>query len=255
MIDRTNIGITSSNSNQKESSFIAPKTVETTNFISGAIESNPTQAEPFSAPIIEQRYSFPQTTTTILPEAIPSYPTITQNILPATNFSTTVIPQLTLPEQTFTSYIPPITTSFMPTTEAQTITVDTGIQALSAMHNTGIPGLSVLPEEGIPTMTVVPDASVQSIITPTPNVPAPSPLNVVSYIDTQGTALPPHFQKNISSNPLGQNSIKNNGITVPPPIPQNGPMAPVMDEDFQRSRPIYDEINQIRYSRGIIYGH
>lgn len=235
MIDRTNIGIFPSISNQKTTSFVAPQAVEPTPFISGEITNNLVQNEAYTAPIIDQGYTLPQTTTTILPE--------TQTFLPETNFSTTY-PHITLPDQTFTSYLPQITTSYMPTTEFQTMSFSSGT-------HTGIPGLSVLPEEGIPTMSVVPDASVQSIITPTPIVPAPSPLNVASSINTPGTVLPPLSRELISSNPLSQTAMANNGVTVPPPIPQNGPAPPVMDEDFHRARPIYGEINQNKYKRPV----
>ena len=69
--------------------------------------------------------------------------------------------------------------------------LDSTIQISSSMYNnTGIPGLSVLPEEGIPTMSIIPDNSVQSIITPTPVVPAQSPLNIISNINIPETVLP-----------------------------------------------------------------
>ena len=255
MIDRTNIGISQLNSNQTDTSFVAPPTVEVNPIVPGAITTIPAQTEAYTAPIIDQGYTLPQTTTTILPETTTSFnPTITQTFLPDTNFSTTVSPQITFPSQTFTSYMPQVTTttSFLPTTDIQTMPTDYSFQTSPTMYNTGIPGLSIIPEEGIPTMSIVPDNSVQSIITPTPVVSAQPPLNVTSNINNPETVLPPPPPKILISNPLAQTTISNNGLTVPPPVPKNGPMPPVLDEDFHRGRPTY-VINQDRYKECSLY--
>ena len=251
MIDRTNIGISQLNTNPTSTSFVASPTVEANPIVPGAITSIPAQTEAYTAPIIDQGYTLPQTTTTILPETTPK---ITQTFLPETNFSTRVVPQITFPTQTFTSFMPQVTTttSFLPTNELQTMPIDSTIQTSSSMYNTGIPGLSVLPEEGIPTMSIVPDNSVQSIITPTPAVSAQPPLNVISNINIPETVQPQPPPKIFNSNPLAQTIISNNGVIVPPPVPKNGSMPPVMDEDFQRGRPTY-VINQDRYKENSLY--
>ena len=257
MIDRTNIGISQLNTNQKTStSFAKPPILETTPIIPGQFTSIPVQAEAYTAPIVDQGYTLPQTTTTIIPETTTAfYPTTTQTFLPEVNFSTTISPQITLPEQTFTSFVPQINTLYMPNTELQTIPDVSGIQTLSSMPSSGIPGLSVLPEEGIPTMSVVPDASVKSIITPIPDLKSSVPLNVASSIDTPQYFLPPPSSEINASNPLVQNTITSNEVTVPPPVPQYGrPLGPINDEDFQRRRPIYDDNNQKKY-RISIFGY
>ena len=42
-------------------------------------------------------------------------------------------------------------------------------------------------------------------------------------------------------------------VPPPAPAPQNPPVGPIMDEDFQRGRPIYDEFSEDRY-RGFRFG-
>ena len=42
-------------------------------------------------------------------------------------------------------------------------------------------------------------------------------------------------------------------VPVPPRVPATPPAAPIMDEDFQRGRPIYDEFSEDRY-RGFRFG-
>ena len=71
-----------------------------------------------------------------------------------------------------------------------------------------------------------------------------------SYTTTTlgGTPVPPPLPSTgtFTTTTLG-------GTPVPPPGPQNGPIGPIMDEDFQRGRPIYDEFSEDRY-RGFRFG-
>ena len=251
MMDYTNVGVSPLITTPMTTSYVTgPTTVDTTSLMPGAITSIPMTTQTLATPIMDQGFGLPQTTATVLPEATTTY-------LPETTFATSV-PQITLPDQTLTSFIPQATPSFIPTQEVQTMPViaDAGLQQVSVMPDAGLQQISVMPDAGVqqvsvmPTtsvqqVSVIPTAGVQSVITPPPVVPSPAPLTAASTVGAPGSLLPP-------TTPYAQTSGIA-GASVPPPTPQTGTIGPIMDEDFQRGRPIYDEFNEDRY-RGFRFG-
>ena len=83
----------------------------------------------------------------------------------------------------------------------------------------------------------LPRGNVQSIFTSTSYVPAPAPLKTTSNVNVSETLLPP------TSTSL-ENEIKKHSSNV-----HTRTRSAIIDEDFQRRRPIYDELqfNDDRY--------
>ena len=243
-----------------------PTTVDAT-LMPGEISSIPMTTQTFTAPIVDQGFALPQVTTSVIPEAMPTY-------LPETTFTSSV-PQITVPDQTLTSFIPQATQSFIPTQEVQAMPVmadaglqqfsvmpdagvqqmavmpDAGVQQISVMPVAGVQQMAVMPTAGVQQMSVMPTAGVQSVMTPPPIVPPPAPLTAASTVGVPGSILPPTPEM-MSATPIAQASGIA-GASVPPSVPQTNPVGPIMDEDFQRGRPIYDEFNEDRY-RGFRFG-
>ena len=253
-MDYTNVGISPLISTPMATSYVTgPTTVDTTSLMPGAFTSVPMTTQTFTAPIVDQGFALPQVTTSVLPEATPTY-------LPDTTFATS-IPQITVPDQALTSFIPQATPSFIPTQEVQTMPVmadaglqqisvmpDAGLQQVSVMPDAGLQQVSVMPTASVPQVSVMPTAGVQSVITPPPVVPSPTPLTVASAVGAPGSMLPPPATPEMMPPTSGVA-----GTSVPPSTPQAGPATPIMEEDFQRGRPIYDEFNEDRY-RGFRFG-
>ena len=119
------------------------------------------------------------------------------------------------------------------------------------------------------------------VITSVVNQPVVDPLLVSSTGGLTGSMLPPVTSPElVSANPLAQTTgsyVSSTPIAssitqptgygtstmggtqiIPPPIQQvtpapQAPIGPIMDEDFQRGRPIYDEFSEDRY-RGFRLG-
>ena len=256
MIDRTNIGISPLMSTPMTTSYITSPGVDTTSYMTGAItqpieyvQTSAATPQTFTTTqVVDQGFALPETTT-YLPDATSSLipQTTTTTILPDAGITTSFAPQTTLPDQALTSFIPDVTPSYLPTTDIQPI--------------------SVMPDAGLQTALTTPTVSIQSpeIVSSTPLVqaagsyttttlggtPVASSLPVAgSYTTTTlgGTPVPPPLPSTgtFTTTTLG-------GTPVPPPGPQNGPIGPIMDEDFQRGRPIYDEFSEDRY-RGFRFG-
>ena len=137
----------------------------------------------------------------------------TTTILPDTDFQTYFTPQTTLPEQVFTSITPDANASYIPSPDAQT--------------------LSVFPEYGaqsIITSTPVTFGAIGSIL---PTVTSPELVSPSPLAQTVGT---------YATTNLGGTSV-----LVPLPAPQNPPSGLITDEDFQRKRPIYNEVSDKEY--------
>ena len=144
----------------------------------------------------------------------------TASYVPDPGFGVSVVPQTTLPDQGFTTVIPDSTPTYIPTPDLQTV-------------------------------SVIPDPSLQAIQS--------QALPVASSIVTPGPVIASGVTPEIvSANPLAQTTgtyttTTTGGTPVPPPVPQNAPIGPIMDEDFQRGRPIYDTFSEDRY-RGFRFG-
>lgn len=165
------------------------------------------QTTSFIPGVISQPLTYPRTNVPVAPVAYSSKNIDQGFTFSDTTFEASIVPQTSLPDQPFTTMIPDTTPSIVPTPDVQT--------------------LSVLPDPGL-----------HAVITPT---------------QITGPMLPPTISSEIiATNTLDQttSSLTKNtldGTTVPPPAPQNPPIGPIMDEDFQRGRPIYDEFIEDRY--------
>ena len=267
-------------------SYVAgPTTVDTTSLIPGAITCNPMTTQIFSTPnvdqgfpIVDQGIALPQVPKSVLPEDTATY-------LPQTSYATSV-PQIIIPDQTLTSFIPQATPSFIPTQSVQTMPVmaDAGLQQVSVMPDAGIQKVSVMPDAGLQQVSVmptagvqqvsvmptadvqqvsvmhtaivqqmsdIPTAGIQSVITSPPVVTPPAPLAVASTLGAP-TSISPATPEKMAASSMAQISGFS-GTSVPPSTPQSGPVGPIIDEDFQRGRPVYDEFNEDRY-RGFRFG-
>ena len=262
MMDYTNVGISPLMSTPMTTSYATgPTTFDTTSLMPGAFTSVPMTTQTFTTPIVDQGFALPQVTTSVLPEANPTY-------LPDTTFATS-IPQYPVPDQALTSFIPQTTPSFIPTQEVQPMPImtdaglqqipvtqdaglqqvyvmpDAGLQQVSVMPTASVPQVSVMPTASVQQVSVMPTAGVQSVITPPP-VPSPAPLTVASAVSAPGSMVPATPEMMPPTSGVAASS-------VPPSTQQTGPATPIMDEDFQRGRPIYDEFNEDRY-RGFRFG-
>ena len=163
----------------------------------------------------------PNETTQNNPNIVSSYISQpgTTTILPNIDFQTSFAPQTTLPEQVFTSITPDANASYIPSPGAQT--------------------LSAFPEYGA-----------QSIITSTP----------VAFGTIESIFPTVTSSELVSPSPLAQTvggyttTLDGTSVLVPLPAPKDPVSSLVMDEDFQRKRPTYDELTEkryIKYSLGI----
>ena len=261
MIDRTNVGISPLMSTPITTQYLGTSGIQTglttDAFSQPATLTADAFAQPItygtgslplmpstfaSTPIIDQGFALPQVTTSIIPDATASLiPQGTTTLLPDAG----LVPQTTLPDQVLTSFIPEVNAgaSIVPTPDIQTFPLAT------------TPITSVVSQ---PVASVV-SPIVPSVVTP----PVVSSLAVpgagLSVGGIEGSALPPLTSPElVSANPLAQttgaySTSSTAGGAVPPPAPQNQPVGPIMDEDFQRGRPVYDELDENRY-RGFRMG-
>ena len=195
----------------------------TTSFVSTpAVQTTSFVPGAVSQPLTFAQSSVPvaSTFTTQVVDQGLAVPATTASYVPDPGFGVSVVPQATLPDQGFTTVIPDATPSYIPTPDLQSV-------------------------------SVVPDAGLQAIQS--------QALPVASTIATPGPVLASGITPEmVSSNPLAQTTgtyttTTTGGTPVPPPAPQNAPIGPIMDEDFQRGRPIYDTFSEDRY-RGFRFG-
>ena len=264
MIDRTNVGISPLLSTPVTTQLVGTPGVETafttdafslpttfatdafaqpTTFTTDAI-SQPTTftTDALTQPVTytTDAFSLPTTFTAgsvpLVGQAFPTTPVLDQGLAlqqPVTMLpeTTTVLPDVGLvappTDQALTQFVPDVTgaASLVPTPEAQALTLAT-------------PGL-------------------QSVVTP-PTASLVIPGSTLP-VGVEGATLPPVTTPEfVSTNPLAQttgaySTASASAGLVPPPIPQNQHVGPIMDEDFQRGRPIYDEFREDRY-RGFRLG-
>ena len=233
MIDTTNVGISPLLSQPVGTSFAT-----TPGLTAGALAqpatlatAQPTTLTTGSLPlmstgaVLDQGLTLPPTTTSVLPNATASL--MTPTLLPDAGLGASFVPQTTLPDQALTSF-------------AQTPNV-------------------------LATPAAVPSVVSPSVVAPTLPSIAPSTASLavpgvgLTVGGVQGSALPSLASPElVSSNPLAQTTgayatSSTVGGMVSPSIPQNLPVGLIMDEDFQRGRPIYDELSEDRY-RGFRLG-
>jgi len=111
------------------------------------------------------------------------------------------------------------------------------------------------------TTTAIPQASIQQEYATT-SVGATQVLPTQTYGTTTlgGTAVTtqPYTVSSVGATlPLqgyGTTTLGGTPLPVPAPEQKPSPVGPIMDEDFQRGRPIYDEFTEDRY-RGFRFGH
>jgi hypothetical protein len=230
MMDATNVGISPLMSTPI-TSYITTPGVQTATFGQPMVygqSSIPAMPTTYTTQVVDQGFTLPTATTSVIPDATasfipaatPSYitqpiTTTTTPVFPDTGLQTSFVPQMTLPDQPLTSFVPDTTASFVPSSDVQTV-------------------------------SVLPNAGAQSIITSTAPVTVSTPeaiLPQTSMVPTSQVAEPP---ANYSSATVGGTVVTNNQ-------PSASTTGPIMDEDFQRGRPIYDEINEDRY-RGFRLG-
>ena len=243
-MDATNVGISPLMSTPMTTQYLGTTGVQT-GFTTDAFAqpltfgtgSLPVMSATYTTtPVLDQGFVMPQATT----------------VIPDAGLGTSFVPQTTLPDQALTSFVPDLTgaASIVPTPDVQTLPLATP------------PVTSVVQP---PVASVVP-STVPSLISP----PAVSSVAVpgagLPVGGLEGSALPPITSPEIvSANPLAQTTgayatsstgayaTASTAGLIPPSPQQNQPVGPIMDEDFQRGRPVYDELNEDRY-RGFRMG-
>ena len=278
MIDRTNVGISPLLSAPMESYvttpglttdvFAQPATLTTDAFAQPLTYTTDAFATPTTfttgslplistTPVLDQGLTLPATTTTLLPDTTSAL--ITTTPLPDVGLGTSFVPATTLPDQALTSFIPDVTgvSPLVQTPEviAATPAVPT-VVAPSVVAPT-LPSV-VTPPVVSPTASLAVPGALPSVVTP-PAASLVVPGAGLTVGGVEGSALPSLASPElVSPNPLAQttgaySTSSTVGGMVPPPVPQNQPIGPIMDEDFQRGRPIYDELAEDRY-RGFRLG-
>jgi hypothetical protein len=232
MIDRTSVGITPLLSTPVTTSYVTPS-VQTTSFVPAAV-TQPVAFAQTSVPVTTTTY-----TTSVVDQGL-TVPAATTSYVPDPGFGVSVVPQTTLPDQTFTTVIPDATPTYVPTPDVQTVSVvpDAGLQTIQSQ---------------VPVATTVDTTLTPEIVS---SVPVPQTTYATTTVG--GTPLPQttYSTTTAGGTPLPQTTYTTTtagGTPVPPPAPQNAPLGPIMDEDFQRGRPIYDTFSEDRY-RGFRFG-
>ena len=242
-MDATNVGISPLMSTPMTTQYLGTTDVQT-GFTTDAFAqpltfgtgSLPVMSAAYSTtPVLDQGFVMPQATT----------------VIPDAGLGTSFVPQTTLPDQALTSFVPDLTgaASIVPTPDVQTLPLATP------------PVTSVVQP---PVASVVP-STVPSLISPPVVSSVAVPGVGLPVGGLEGSALPPITSPEIvSANPLAQTTgsyatsstgayaTASTAGLIPPPQ-QNQPVGPIMDEDFQRGRPVYDELNEDRY-RGFRMG-
>lgn len=248
MIDRTSVGISPLLSTPM-TTYVSSPEVQAASYLPGAVTYSTASVPAVTTQVLDQGYTLPATTT-LLPDATTSY-------LPQAT-TTTLLPDATtsyLPQAT-TTLLPDATTSLIPQTTT-TLLPDAGFTSFAPQVAVPDQALTSFVQEATP--TVIPTADVQGvsvlpttpITTAVPSVVTPPPATstiVSSFVDPNTSLVP---QPVLEAG--GYATTTAGGTPVPPPVPQNGPLGPIMDEDFQRGRPIYDEFSEDRY-RGFRFG-
>ena len=210
MMDATNVGI-SPLMTTPMTSYATTTPVETTAFSQPMIygQTSIPATTSFQPQVIPQGFALP-TTTTAIPEATASY--------------------FTQPMTTTTNIVPEAMTSFVP----QTTLPDPTISA--SFIPTDIQNIPVLPDPNAQTLISSTPVAVSTpeTILPPPTTEIVQPTSVTTM--TQSTPVPVPY----ASTTVGQTL---------PPTPSNLTNGPIMDEDFQRGRPIYDVVNEEKYKR------
>ena len=242
-MDATNVGISPLMSTPMTTQYLGTTDVQT-GFTTDAFAqpltfgtgSLPVMSAAYSTtPVLDQGFVMPQATT----------------VIPDAGLGTSFVPQTTLPDQALTSFVPDLTgaASIVPTPDVQTLPLATP------------PVTSVVQ----PPVTSVVPSTVPSLISPPVVSSVAVPGVGLPVGGLEGSALPPITSPEIvSANPLAQTTgayatsstgayaTASTAGLIPPPQ-QNQPIGPIMDEDFQRGRPVYDELNEDRY-RGFRMG-
>ena len=246
MIDRTSVGISPLLSTPVTSTFVSTPEV-----IPGAVTYGTSTFPGATTQVLDSGLALPGTTTTLLPDATTSYlPEATTTLLP--DATTSYLPEATttlLPDAT-TSYLP-ATTTLLPDATTSYLTGATPLvtDATPLATDAFVPQIG-LPDQALTSIvpdvvpTVVPTPEVSVLPTAVPSVVTPPPVTstvVSSFVDPNTSIVPAPVLGAAAATP------------VPPPVPQNPPIGPIMDEDFQRGRPIYDEFSEDRY-RGFRLG-
>ena len=231
MIDRTSVGISPLLSTPVTSTFVSTPEV-----IPGAVTYGTSTFPGATTQVLDSGLALPGTTTTLLPDATTSYlPEATTTLLP--DATTSYLPATT-------TLLPDATTSYL-TGATPLVTDATPLATDAFVPQIGLPdqALTSIVPDVVP--TVVPTPEVSSVLpTAVPSVVTPPPVTstvVSSFVDPNTSIVPAPVLGAAAATP------------VPPPVPQNPPIGPIMDEDFQRGRPIYDEFSEDRY-RGFRLG-
>ena len=260
MMDATNVGISPLMSTPMTTQYLGTTDVQT-GFTTDAFAqpltfgtgSLPVMSAAYTTtPVLDQGFVMPQSTT----------------VIPDAGLGTSFVPQTTLPDQALTSFVPDLTgaASIVPTPDVQTLPLATP-PVTSVVQP---PVASVV----APTVTSVVQPPVASVVPSTvPSLISPPAVSSVAVPGAglpvgglEGSALPPITSPEIvSANPLAQTTgayatsstgayaTASTAGLIPPSPQQNQPVGPIMDEDFQRGRPVYDELNEDRY-RGFRMG-
>ena len=281
MIDRTSVGISPLLSAPMES-YVTTPGLTTDVFAQPASLATGTFAQPFSVatdpyaqpipltPILDQGLALPPTTTSILPDATGTL--MAPSLLPDAGLGASFVPATTLPDPSL-SFIPDVT-GVSPLVQSPDLLTQAAVPSVVAPSVVAPTLPSVVPSVATPSVvapalpSVVPSVATPSVVAPTlppvaaSVVPPTSSLSVpgvgLPVAGVEGSALPSLASPElVSPNPLaqatGSYATSSAGGMVPPPVPQNQPVGPIMDEDFQRGRPIYDELAEDRY-RGFRFG-
>jgi hypothetical protein len=222
MIDATNVGISPLMTAPVTTSYVTTPAVDTTAYTTG-VQTYTTG--------FDQGLTVPGTTTTYVQDAglglqtTYADPYMTSVATPGVQTVTTLpdttvyTDPLLLASGAPGSALPPVTSpeivseSPLAQTTGSYVASSTGLDAYGLSQQTGY-GTATM---GTPVTTTTVATSTPVAV---PAVPVPEPTPIV----------PP-----------------------PAPAPQNPPVGPIMDEDFQRGRPIYDEFSEDRY-RGFRFG-
>ena len=205
---------------------VMPTTTYTTDAISAFPDTTAYQT-------FDQGFAVPQTTFT-------TEPVTTFAADPLTTFATEPVttiaadPLTTFSTQPVTTFAAD-TTTLLPETAMTSFVPETTLpdQALASFAPTDI--------VTTPTYSVIPDAGVQSVVASTP----------VELSSVVPSVVVPEV-------PAASSIVSTPSVISPPttsvvPQVQSSTTGPILDEDFQRGRPIYDEFSEDRY-RGFKFG-
>lgn len=275
MMDATNVGISPLISAPMTTQYLGTTGVQT-GFTTDAFAqpltygtgSLPVMSAAYSTtPVIDQGFTIPQATTPLIPDATASLiPQGATTVFADPGLGTSFVPQTTLPDQALTSFTPDLTgaASIVPTPDVQALPLAT--PPVTSVVAPTVPSVVQPPVASVvaPTVPSVVQPPVTSVVPTVPSVVSPPAVSSLAVPGAglpvgglEGSALPPLTSPElVSTNPLAQTTVAyataSTGSVVPP-TQQNQPVGPIMDEDFQRGRPVYDELNEDRY-RGFRMG-